>query len=261
MRYTDLPKNNTHFKVRLRACLAVVIVLCTGTNYALDLVKPITIPTESLLAAQDAQSVLKNIYFARHHRIVRLDPEVLMQESEFKVSLFDGEEIRLRTSSITPTGIHVEWKGELVDQYTDLPPAIIDPESGEQITGKEAEALWQAARELQLRVVSWDVDQDTGLIAPQGQRVLADAPTIRPSLRRNVYTTIEGSLKLHSLGKTIVFKNIPEHPDLQLMYEVNEHGRKDSGPNQSAEILVRQYTQKFLHRTKITYRGFHPQPP
>ena len=78
-----------------------------------DLLSPVT--GQELVDTKERNDYFlkKHLHLAKNHRIVKVDEQVLLSDDEFKIELFDGDSMRVRTNAIDVKGdgFLITWTG------------------------------------------------------------------------------------------------------------------------------------------------------
>ena len=125
-------------------------------------------------------------------------------------------------------------RGEVVDPNR---PAELSytTDSGEQVTGVEAEQLYAKFHKIKLRSHSWDVDADTGEATPVILRK-PEVRTSRPTKRivPDAFRTVRGSVR--SRGAHYIVTTMKDHPRYHLVVEKDPSKDAKSAENRRNKV-------------------------
>ena len=174
------------------------------------------------------------LYFAKRHRIVRINESVLESDQPFIISLFPDTQITVKRDSveIEPNTL-IYWKGKIID-----PPFATSALANSGFPEKEAEEIWESAVGLSIAGVVYDRDIATNQSFParhersaQGFKRPEDTSRIEKSAFYSVAINIlspplNGNYKIRSLEAT---------PDYHVVYEFDMSRRFSRKPSTDEE--------------------------
>ena len=163
-------------------------------------------------------------YFAKNHKLVRLNPAVLdPKTSSISVDLFDSKTITVSRSSSDQPQV---WRGLIQEPSFSLNPKYVDLTNKKEITGKEAEEIRDSYHAFSIDYVFFD-KVPSGKLRPQWERpsemALGTSPILPQDvgIEYNAYTAFTGGFDVWTIPGKYALHFIPDEPDLHLFYEID----------------------------------------
>lgn len=225
--------------MRTLACF-LVAVSCSfsGTVFAESL-SELLIPISRDELAQVEQSneyfLKARLYFAKRHRIVRVNKTVLESDEPFTISLFPNTQITVarETVRIYPESV-IHWKGKITDPSVPLSTFV-----NAGMPEEEATAVWESTVGLSITGVAYDIDILTNQSYPSKSERNAQG-FIRPNdpsliAKSAFYSFATTNITLPSKGDTYQISALSATPEFHTVIEVDKSREFSVKPSTDAE--------------------------
>jgi len=209
--------------MRTIACFFVAVSCSFSGTVLAESLGELLIPISRDELAQVEQSneyfLKARLYFAKRHRIVRINESVLNSDVAFTISLFPDTQVTVRRDSIRidPDSL-IHWKGKIIH-----PPVPLSTFVNSGMPEGEATAVWESIVGLSITGVAYDRDVASNQSYPsksernaQGFRRPENASLITKSAFYSFATT---NISVPSQGDTYQIKTLQVSPEFHLVVE------------------------------------------
>ena len=217
-------------KRQLRHLLLAVLLFSPGAAFSQQKEPPelLIVVDQSAIATIQQENdyfIRSRLFFAKRHRIVRVNKTVLESDEPFTISLFPDTRITVARDSIRiqPDSL-IHWKGKITSPSVPLSTFVNRRMPG--MPEEEAIAVWEAIVGLSITGVAYDRDISTNQSYPS-KSVRNAQGFIRPdgpSLieKSAFYAFATTNISLPSNGGTYQIRALPASPEFHTVIEVDK---------------------------------------
>ena len=151
------------------AVLTIVSSLVPFDSFAElpELLTPVTGSEEAIVTSENDYFLKKHLYFAKRHRIVRVDLDLLESVEQFTISLFDDVSLAVEVTEldVDRDKLVIRWKGRVINpkySFDDLNRRLQNPE--------DAKSLHDGLFGLSISAGQFDYDEVSGANLPSHPR-------------------------------------------------------------------------------------------
>lgn len=212
-----------------RTCGLVSLLAVVSAAPAQDLLIPVTGVELAEVRADNDYFINRHLFFAKRHKIVRVDAELLKSEESLNVGLFDGLTITIARENVhVSPGREIYWTGLITD------PAF-DPDyyhKGDRTT-EYAHTLYVAAFDVRLSAVAYDRELTTGTAfeATRGYTApsIGSAP---PVFEEEAFYEVYADFSAPTLPGRYRLRALETNPEYHVLYEVDREKIYTGAPAQ-----------------------------
>jgi hypothetical protein len=186
-----------------------------------ELLIPIS-PDELPQVEQSNEYFLKaRLYFAKRHRIVRINETVLQSDEPFTISFFPNTQITVARESarIYPESV-IHWKGKITDPSVPLSTFV-----NTGMPEEEATAVWESTVGLSITGVAYDRDIASNQSYPSRSERNAQGfrrPDDSSLITKSAFYSFATDISLPSNGDTYRIRALEASPEFHTVIEVDK---------------------------------------
>jgi len=226
---------------------------------------PIFLPVDDEKAREVSEYnkyfLMDQLYFAKRHRIVEIDVDLLKRSKIITLNFFDDVNIPVVRASLKKgAGSGYVWDGQM--QFATLDDIFIPPESEEVLReqGITRELLLEQVRGVTFYIYNWDVDNRTGeavysAISPKG--ALSNKPldaSDLPDFTRKAFSSVSGKVTFHPTQQIFFITSLKFSPKYHVVYEYEHKKSYMSDVNSQDSVRVQSGKKRYEEHTEFIER-------
>jgi hypothetical protein len=215
----------------LRIWLSISSLIMTslavaGTN---ELLLPVADSEVMLIEKRNERFLAEHRYFAKRHRIVRIDSKLLLTDgNEFTITPFPDSTYLVATKDIRRAPFQSVWSGIAINPS--LPIDVFDSLSEEERQGMTVEKMKEVFLGISLTVTEYDLNTNTGEIVHAAKRppmISPGGPNYEPpaapaEMNFGAFQGVKGTIDIELLGGKYKLLPLKNDPEFHIVFEVNE---------------------------------------
>jgi hypothetical protein len=188
---------------------------------------------EATVRAKNEYFLKRELYFAKRHRIVKVNADVLKSEEAITIALFDGTALTLEVTSlkVDSNGFITAWEGTIPN-----PPISAEDLLDQVSTIEEARFLHSAMFTISIAATRYDYDEATGVSTPSyiSKRTPKQNPE-QGDLSISIFYGIHANISVPTLPERYWIRSLELSPKYHLLIEVDDSKTFPPGPLYDAE--------------------------
>ena len=209
--------------------LATIFAIPTSAFAQLqELFISITPSEESAVRTKNDYFLKKHLYFAKRHRIVRVNTDLFETAVQFSIPLFDDESISVSRTKVEANSDRyiINWHGQIAD-----PPFPAEELTKQGVPLEESEFLHSTLFSISMAAVSHDYDLATGASTPSSFRKTED----NAGLHTSTFYAVAADISVPTLPSQYKLISLEMDRRYHLLIEIDPAKMFPPGPYFDAE--------------------------
>lgn len=197
---------------------------------------PVTGSDEAIAQAKNDYFLKKSTYFAKRHRIVGVNTELLESAGQFKISLFDDISVVVEVTGlrIRPDGLSIGWSGRIIEPEITVHELIADG-----ISPKEAKFLKPHMEKISITAAQVSYDEATGTkyqyFFPDFELYRVPSSEKSGGYDRSALYDVVATIQNIRLPHQYELRPLETDPQYHLLIEIDPEKTFSKGPMEDAE--------------------------
>lgn len=210
-------------KHQIRHLLLAVLLVSPGAGYSQqsklpELLIPLNQSEIATIRQENDYFIRSRLFFAKRHRIVRINETVLQSDEPFTISLFPNTRITVARESarIEPDSL-IHWKGKITDPSVSLSTFV-----NTGMPEEEATAVWESIVGLSITGVAYDRDIASNQSYPSNSEKNAQGfrrPENSSLITKSAFYSFATNISLPSNGGTYQIRALESSPEFHIVLE------------------------------------------
>lgn len=208
-------------KILNRLVVASLIFSCTGSVYASQLLIDLDKRVENEAEKDNKEFLTKKLYFAKHHRLVGVNPDLLDITDNITIQTFDKEPLLVEHQTTRNGDGFIFWKGRMLGIDASTLWGITDTDTGVPLTDGDANEFRGSLGKVTLLSSEVEISEDKEKKDKFSPTWAKSNKAKQPAIRIRYVRTISTRFTDVLTGRTYSLEPLPYTPDVHLWMEVD----------------------------------------